>query len=73
MTFNEASRLYLNAFGEPDQSFDFHLADKIYKQWYWYKLDVIVEFAAPKNNRKTGWNVSFALSLDPLRYHKKDK
>ena len=70
MTFNEVSQLYLRSFGDPDQSFDFSLADKIYKQWYWYKVDVIVEFVAPKSNRKTGWKVSFAISLDPLKCHK---
>ena len=36
MTFNEASELYLHAFGEPDQSFDFNMTNKTYKQWYWY-------------------------------------
>ena len=49
MTFEEVSELYLYSFGDPDQSFDFFLDDNIYKQWYWYKVDVIAEFVARRD------------------------
>jgi len=73
MTFEEISQSYLNAFGEPDQSFDLPLEDSIYKQWYYYKYDVVVEFVCPEKDPENGWEISFAFSLDPLKYYKKNK
>jgi hypothetical protein len=73
MTFEEVSIPYLNAFGEPDLSFDFPLENNICKQWYWYKSDVVVEFVAPLKDRKKGWDLSFAISLDPLKHYMNNK
>ncbi len=69
MTFDEVSHLYLKGFGPPDQTNDFELEGKDYIQWYYYKEDVIVEFVCPQENIETGWEISFALCLDPLKYH----
>jgi hypothetical protein len=71
MTFEEISRPYLDQFGDPDQTFDFELDKEKFIQWYWYRIDVVVEFVCPSRSLKTGWEVSFAFSLDPLKYFKK--
>jgi hypothetical protein len=71
MTYEEISEPYIVQFGEPDNVFEITLEGKHYKQLYWYKLDVIVEFFCPKENSKKGWELSFALSLDPLKYYRK--
>ena len=69
-TFEEVSRPYLFMFGEPDETFDIHLDDNHYRQYYWYKPDVVVEFVAPKKNTYNGWKISFSFSLNPLKYYK---
>jgi hypothetical protein len=71
MTYEEISESYINQFGEPDNVFEITLEGMNYKQLYWYKPDVIVEFFCPKENAKKGWELSFALSLDPLKYYRK--
>jgi hypothetical protein len=70
MTFDEVSHPYLEQFGVPDQTLRISLEDEIYEQYYWYKEDVVAEFVCPKNNRKDGWEISFAFSLDPLKYYR---
>jgi hypothetical protein len=71
MTFEEISGPYIDQFGDPDQTFDFELDRDKYIQWYWYKIDVVVEFACPMKKVKNGWEVSFAFSMDPLKYFRK--
>ena len=71
MTFEDIIQPYLDQFGEPDQTFEHLLADGLYRQWFWYKVDVIAEFFAPKDNTEDGWELSFAICLDPLGYFKK--
>jgi len=73
MTFEEVSQAYIKQFGEPDQTFDFNLDNKCYIQWYWYDIDVVVEFICPQRNKKNGWEISYAMSLDPLKYFRKVK
>jgi hypothetical protein len=70
MTFDEVSHPYIEQFGFPDQTLSISLEDEVYEQYYWYKEDVIAEFVCPKNNQKDGWEISFALSMDPLKYYK---
>jgi hypothetical protein len=72
MTFEDITQPYLDQFGKPDQTFNLPLEDKLYIQWYWYDVDVVAEFVAPTNNVKNGWEISFAISLAPLKYYKKD-
>ncbi len=69
MTFYEVTNPYLEGFGSPDYKNEIDLENKKYIQWYYYKLDVVVEFVCPKENEETGWELSFALSLDPLKYY----
>jgi hypothetical protein len=73
MTFEELTQPYIDQFGEPDQTFEFDLDKEKYVQWYWYKIDVVVEFVCLMKNMKNGWEVSFAFSMDPLKYFKKKK
>jgi hypothetical protein len=73
MTFKEVSQGYFNVFGKPDQTINLPLNDKMYIQWYWYIPDVVVEFVAPKNDITDGWEISFAICLDPLKYYSKGK
>jgi len=70
MTFDEISNPYLEQFGFPDQTFDLKMENHVYVQWYWYKEDVVVEFVSPENDSENGWDISFAISLDPLRYYR---
>jgi hypothetical protein len=70
MTFEEISEPYIRQFGEPDQTLDLPLNKELYKQMYWYKHDVIAEFVAPQSNTKDGWELSFALSMAPMKYHR---
>lgn len=70
MTFAEISQPYLKQFGKPDNIFEINLEGKNFTQWYWYGPDVIVEFSCPEDDQD-GWELSFALSLDPLKYFKK--
>jgi len=70
MTFAEISQPYLKQFGKPDNIFEINLEGKNYTQWYWYGQDVIVEFVCPEDDEEDGWEISFALSLDPLKYHR---
>jgi len=49
------------------------LDNKCYIQWYWYDIDVVVEFICPQRNKKNGWEISYAMSLDPLKYFRKVK
>ena len=49
------------------------MENKKYIQWYYYKLDVVAEFVCPQENTETGWELSYAMSLDPLKYYKKKK
>ncbi len=69
MTFDEVTNPYLEGFGSPDYTNEIELEGKKYIQWYYYKLDVVAEFVCPKENEETGWEISFALSLDPLKYY----
>jgi hypothetical protein len=71
MTYEEISEPYIIQFGEPDNVFEISLEGKNYKQLFWYQPDVIVEFFCTKENSKKGWELSFALSLDPLKYYRK--
>jgi len=48
---------------------EIELEGKIYTQWYYYKIDVVAEFVCPQENTETGWEISFAFSLDPLKYY----
>jgi len=70
MTYEEISEPYIHQFGEPDNVFEINLEGKKFKQLYWYEPDVIVEFFCPAGNSKKGWELSFALSLDPLKYYR---
>ena len=70
MTFDKVSKPYLAAFGSPDQIFEFKVENKKYIQWYYYKADIIVEFACPKSNSEKGWNLSFELTMDPITHYK---
>jgi hypothetical protein len=72
MTFSEVSQPYRDQFGNPDQTLNIPLDDELYIQWYWYKVDVVAEFVAPEDNTESGWELSFALSLAPLKYHRED-
>ena len=69
MTFKEILEPYLEGFGKPDQTHEFHLEKENYIQWYYYEEDVVVEFVCPKKNIKTGWEISFAFSLNPLKLY----
>ena len=69
MTFDEVTNPYLEGFGFPDQTNEIELEGKIYTQWYYYKIDVVAEFVCPQENTETGWEISFAFSLDPLKYY----
>ena len=73
MTFDEITYLYLEKFGFPDQTHEFELETENYIQWYWYKHDVVVEFVCPREDTENGWEISYAFSLDPLRYLKKNE
>jgi len=73
MTFDEVSNPYLEQFGPPDQTFEIELENEHYVQWYYYKYDVVVEFVCPDKDPENGWEISFAFSLDPLKYYKKNK
>ena len=66
------SESYLNQFGKPDQTFDIPLEDELFIQWYWYEIDVVAEFVAPKDETDNGWEISFAISLAPLKYYQRD-
>jgi len=70
MTFNEVSNPFLEQCGFPDQTLEFELENKNYVQYYYYNRDIVIEFVCPKNNNANGWEISFALSLDPLKYYK---
>jgi hypothetical protein len=71
MIFKELTEPYLDQFGKPDQVFDLPLEEELYIQWYWYEFDVVAEFVAPKDETETGWELSFAISLAPMRYYDK--
>ena len=73
MTFQEVTQPYLKAFGKPDQIVDLELTINFYRQWYYYKDNVIVEFVCPKDNTKDEWEVSYAMCLDPLKYRNDKK
>jgi len=73
MTFNEITATYVEAFGYPDHTEYIELDGKVYHQMYWYKPDVIAEFVCPVEDTDEGWEISFALSLEPLRYHFKSQ
>ena len=73
MTFNEISNNYLETFGTPDQANEFKLETEKYIQWFYYEPDVVVEFVCSNNNLKNGWEISYAISLDPLKYFQKKK
>jgi hypothetical protein len=72
MRFEEVTQPYLDQFGKPDQTFDIPLEDELFIQWYWYEIDVVAEFVAPNDNTDTGWELSFAISLAPLKYYQRD-
>ena len=72
MTFDEVTNPYLEKFGFPDQAHEFELETENYIQWYWYKHDVVVEFVCPREDTENGWEISYAFSLDPLRYFNKN-
>jgi hypothetical protein len=72
MTFEEITEQYLEQFGKPDQTFELPLVDGLYRQWFWYKVDVVAEFVAPKDDTENGWKLSFAMCLAPLNYYKKE-
>ena len=72
MTFKEITEPYLDQFGEPDQTFELPLKDGLYRQLFWYTVDVVAEFTAPKDNTEAGWALSFAISLDPLKSYQKN-
>ncbi len=73
MTFEEASHPYVSVFGKPDQTHEFNLENKIYVQWYYYREDVVVEYVCSQKDKKEGWELSFAFSLDPLKLLKDNK
>jgi hypothetical protein len=72
VTFEDIIQPYLDQFGEPDQTFEHLLADGLYRQYFWYQVDVIAEFAAPTDDTVSGWELSFAICLDPLRFIKNE-
>ena len=70
MMFNEVSNPFLEQCGFPDQTLEFELENKNYVQYYYYNRDIVIEFVCPNNKNANGWEISFALSLDPLKYFK---
>ena len=70
MTFNEISNQYLVKFGSPDQKNIFNLETVKYIQWFYYEPDIVVEFVCSNNNLENGWKISYAISLNPLKYYK---
>ena len=67
--FNEVSNPFLEQCGFPDQTLEFELENKNYVQYYYYNRDIVVQFVCPQENTETGWEISFAFSLDPLKYY----
>ena len=70
MPFDEVSNSYLEESGSPDQINEFHIENEEFIQWFYYKVDFVVEFVCPGNNTKDGWEISYAISLDPLKYYR---
>ena len=73
MTFDEVSHPYLEILGFPDQSHEFNLENQNFIQWYYYEEDIVVEFVCSAQEDDNGWELSFAFSLDPLKYFKKER
>ena len=70
MTLDKLSNPYLEAFGFPDQIFEFEVENIKYVQWYYYKSDFVVEFVCPKSDSKKDWKISFEINMDPLKHYK---